>query len=56
MCASVCVCMYIQNMEVRGTWMARAAECQTLDFGSGHNPRVGGLSPMVGSALSVESA
>ena len=28
----------------RGTWVAQSVECPTLDFGSGHDPRVLGLS------------
>ena len=31
-------------------------ECLTLDFGSGHGPRVVGLSPVLGSALSMDPA
>ena len=41
---------------MRGTWMAQSLEHPTLDFDSGHFPRVMGSSPGLGSALSVESA
>ena len=34
--------------------MAQGVEPPTLDFGSGHDPRVTGLSPASGSVLSVE--
>ena len=34
--------------------MAQSVECPTLDFGSGHDPRVVGSSPTSGSVLSVE--
>ena len=37
-----------------GTWGAQSVEHPTLDFGSGHDPRVVGLSPASGSALSVD--
>ena len=36
--------------------MAQLVECLTLDFGSGHDPRVMGSSPTLGSVLSVEPA
>ena len=36
--------------------MAQLVEHPTLDFGSGCDPRVKGLSPMLGSTLSVEPA
>ena len=36
--------------------MAQLVEHLTLDFGSGHDPRVMGSSPMSGSMLSVEPA
>ena len=38
----------------RGTWVVQLVERLTLDFGSGHDPRVTGLSPNLGSVLSVE--
>ena len=36
--------------------MAQSVEHLTLDFSSGHDPRVMGLSPKTGSVLSVEPA
>ena len=36
--------------------MDQSVEHPTLDFGSGHDSRVVGLSPISGSALSVEPA
>ena len=39
-----------------GTWVAQSVECPTLDSGSGHDPRVVGSSPRLGSPLSVEPA
>ena len=36
--------------------MAQSVACPTLDLGSGHDPRVVGSSPALGSALSVEPA
>ena len=39
-----------------GTWVAQLIEHLALDFGSGHDPRVVGSSPVSGSALSVELA
>ena len=38
----------------RGAWMAQSAERPTLDFGSGHDLMVMGLSPMWGSMPSME--
>ena len=35
------------------TWVAPSLECLTLDFGSGHHPRVMGLSPTSDSMLSL---
>ena len=37
--------------EYRGAWRAQSVERPTLDFGSGHDPRVMGLSLALGSAL-----
>ena len=37
-----------------GTWVAQSVGQPTLDFGSGHDPRVMGSSPMSGSTLSME--
>ena len=36
--------------------MAQSVECPTLDFGSGHDPRVVELSPVLGSVLNMEPA
>ena len=36
--------------------MAQSVERPTLDFGSGHDLRVVGLSPTLGSVLSMEPA
>ena len=36
--------------------MVHLVECPTLDFGSGHDPKVVGLSPAWGSMLGVEPA
>jgi len=37
-----------------GTRVAQSVEHLSLDFGSGHDPRVVGSSPTSGSALGVE--
>ena len=37
-----------------GTWVAQLVGHPPLDFGSGHDPRVVGSSPMLGSALGME--
>ena len=39
-----------------GTWMVQSVKCLTLDFGSGHDLTIVGLSPALGSALSMEPA
>ena len=39
-----------------GIWVAQLVTLLTLDFGSGHNLRVLGLSSVSGSVLSGESA
>ena len=36
--------------------MTQSVECLTLNLGSGHDPRIVGLSPMLGSVLGVEPA
>ena len=41
-----------KNLFKRDTWVAQSVECLTLDFGSGYDPSVMGLSPASGSALS----
>ena len=46
----------IKDAHSWGAWVAQLFECPTLDFSSGHDPRVVGSSPVLGSALSVESA
>ena len=42
--------------DLRGTWVAQSVEHLTLDLGSGHDPRVVGSSPTLGSTLTVEPA
>ena len=42
-----------KRTEKWGAWVAQSVERSTLDSGSGHDPRVMGLSPKSGSALSV---
>ena len=42
------------NNECTGAWVAQSAEHLTLDFCSGHDPRIVGLSPVSGSRLGVE--
>ena len=39
-----------------GLWVAQSGEHPTLDFGSGHDPRVVGWSPASCSTLSLEPA
>ena len=39
-----------------GTWVAQSVERLALDFGSGHDSGVTGLSPVSSSALCVEPA
>ena len=46
----------MKNLEAGGTWVAQLVECQTLDFGSGHDLGGYGMDPKVGSMLSRESA
>ena len=38
-----------------GTWVAQLFKHPTLDFGSGHDLRIVGSSPMSGSALGKET-
>ena len=40
-----------KKIQIRGTWVAQSVEHQTLDFGSGHDPRVKGSSPTSDSVL-----
>ena len=52
-------CSSLQSVKVKSegsgdTWVAQSVEHRTLDFGSGHDPRVVGSSPHVlGSMLSM---
>ena len=39
---------------LRSTWVAQVVECLTLGFSSGHDPRVVGSNPMLGSMLHME--
>ena len=51
--------LYELNLMLKGSggaWVAQSVECLTLDFGSGHDPRIQGSSPKSGPALSVEPA
>ena len=48
--------IHIKGVSKGGTWVAQVVEHPTLDFSSGHDLRVVGLSPMSGSMLSVKSA
>ena len=47
-----------ENLKITpgGAWVAQLLERPTLDFCSGHDPRVTGLSPASGSALNMEPA
>ena len=45
---------FYRGVFYRGT--QRLVECLTLDFSSGHDPRVMESSPVLGSALSMEPA
>ena len=38
-------CVLFKMSHHTGIWVAQLVECLTLDFGSGHGPRVMGLSP-----------
>ena len=46
----------MKNTDSGGTWVAESVERPTLDFGSGHDPRVVGSGPSSGSVMSVEPA
>ena len=50
------VSMFTLKMLIWDTRVAKLVEHLTLEFSSGHDPRVMGLSPMSGSALNVEPA
>ena len=39
-----------------GVWVVQSLERQTVDFGSGHDPRVMRSSPVSGSTLKMEPA
>ena len=45
---------WIRKMWCKGAWVFQSIECLTLDFGSGHDLTVVGLSPTWDSLLSVE--
>ena len=44
----------LRTPKSRGSWVAQLVERLTLDFSSGHDPRVVGLGLVLGYALSVE--
>ena len=44
------------QMTLRGAWLVQLVEHPALDFSSGHDPRVVGWSPTLGSTVSMESA
>ena len=46
----------IKHVSDRDIWVAQSVKRLALGFGSGHDLRVLGLSPMSGSGLSRESA
>ena len=45
-----------RKARVGDAWVVQSVEHLTLDFGSGHDMRVVGLNPVLGSMLSVEPA
>ena len=47
---------FFKNLNSWGSGVAQLVKCPTLGFGSSHDPRVLGLSPRSGSALSREAA
>ena len=47
---------YTYLKSIWGIWLAHLVKCLTLDFGSGHDLRVLGSSPVSGSLLGVEPA
>ena len=47
---------YKVNKYPWGAWEAQLVELPTLDFSSGHDPRVVGSSPVSGSVLGMEPA
>ena len=50
------LCSHSKSTSPQGSWGAQCVKHPSLDFGSGHDPRVVRLSPMLGSVLGVESA
>ena len=48
--------LFDEKEEMLGTWVAQLVKCPTLDFSSGHDLWIMGLTPMSGSTLSEESA
>ena len=46
----------VQNDIFQDAWVAQSVKCATLDFSSGHDPRVMGSSSASGSVLSVGPA
>ena len=48
-------CEPFGRKQVLGAGGAQSVQLPTLDFGSGHDPRVMGSSPALGSALTVQS-
>ena len=48
--------LFQKSSNSRGTWVAQLVKHPTLDFGSGHDLRVLGSSPISGPMLSRESA
>ena len=48
--------MYLKIHVLKGAWVAQLVKHPTLDFNSGHDLRVLGLSPVSGSRLSMESS
>lgn len=46
----------LEKSKSHGVWEAQSMEHPTRDFGSGHNPRVVGLSARWNSVLSVDPA
>ena len=51
------LCLFkISKLQLGAAWVAQSVECPTLDFGSGHDLKVMGLSFTSGSELSEELA
>ena len=47
---------HLKMVKMWSAWVVWLVEHQSLGFGSGHDPRVMGLSPTSGSSLSTQSA